>query len=620
MSLKGDNLKNNRGQLTIFIIIAIVIVGMIVVFFAFRDSLIFTQIPAEIVPVYTTFLSCLEEDTLVGINVLESQAGYIEIPDFEPGSSYMPFSSQLDFLGNPIPYWYYVSGNNIPKEQIPSKRDMEEQLGDFIEEKINNCRFDEYYEQGFEITFEEAEVEVIIEDNAVKLNMDMDLSIVKGEESVLIGKHKISVNSKLGTLYDSAKKIYNIEQETLFLENYGIDILRLYAPVDGVDLKCSPSVWNANDILEDLQEAIQENTLTLKAGSSIFADGEDKYFIKDLSVSEDVRFLNSKNWPYAFEVTPAEGNLLISQPVGNQQGLGILGFCYVPYHFVYDIKYPVLVQVFSGDEIFQFPLAVIIQGNNPREALETNAVEIELVELCNQKNTEIQVNVYDTNLNPIDADISYECFGTSCSIGETSFGSLKENFPQCVNGRILARADGFKDSKHQFSTVESGSVDVILDRVYELNVDLKLDGRNYNKNAMISFISEEGSETIIYPGQRKVKLSEGEYEIQTYVYRNSSITLPSSTTEQCIDIPQSGLGGFFGFTKEKCFNVDFPSQIISNSLSGGGKQNYFILESQLINSNTIEINADSLPVPDSIEQLQTNYILFDEKNLIISFR
>jgi len=424
----------------------------------------------------------------------------------------------------------------------------------------------------------------------------------------------------LGTLYDSAKKIYEIEQETLFLENYGVDTLRLYAPVDGVELQCSPLVWDANDILEDLQEAIQENTLTLKAGSKVFADEEDKYFIKDLDVSEDVRFLNSKNWPYTFEVTPTEGNLLISRPVGNQQGLGILGFCYVPYHFVYDVKYPVLVQVFSEDEIFQFPLAVIIQGNNPREALETNAIGAEVVELCNQKNTKVQVNVYDTNFNSVDADISYECFGTSCNIGETSLGSLKENFPQCVNGNILARAEGFKDSKYQFSTVEPGSVDIILDKVYELNVDLKLDGRNYNKNAIISFISEDGSKTIVYPGQRTVELSEGDYEIQTHVYRNSSITLPSSTTEQCIDIPQSGLGGFFGFTKEKCFNVDFPSQIISNSLSGGGKQNYFILESQLINSNTIEINADSFPVPDSIEQLQTNYILFDEKNLIISLR
>ena len=48
----------------------------------------------------------------------------------------MPFSSQLNFLGDFIPYWYYVSGNNIQKEQMPSKNDMEEQLEEFIEEKI----------------------------------------------------------------------------------------------------------------------------------------------------------------------------------------------------------------------------------------------------------------------------------------------------------------------------------------------------------------------------------------------------------------------------------------------------------------------------------------------------
>jgi rod shape-determining protein MreC len=31
---------------------------------------------------------------------------------YEASSEYMPFSSQLDFLGNPVPYWYYISGNN----------------------------------------------------------------------------------------------------------------------------------------------------------------------------------------------------------------------------------------------------------------------------------------------------------------------------------------------------------------------------------------------------------------------------------------------------------------------------------------------------------------------------
>ena len=85
----------------------------------FKDKLTGQKIPASIQPIYTTFLSCLEEDALVGVDILMSQGGYINLPVFEPGSAYMPFSSQLNFIGNPIPYWYYVSGNNIEKEQVP---------------------------------------------------------------------------------------------------------------------------------------------------------------------------------------------------------------------------------------------------------------------------------------------------------------------------------------------------------------------------------------------------------------------------------------------------------------------------------------------------------------------
>ena len=55
-------------------------------------------------------------------------------------------------------------------------------------------------------------------------------------------------------------------------------------------------------------------------------------------------------------------------------------------------------------------------------------------------------------------------------------------------------------------------------------------------------------------------------------------------------------------------------------LSGGGKENYYILESELSDSNVIEINAESLDLPKSIEELQDNYILFEEKDLEILFK
>ena len=618
-------MDNKRGQLTIFIIIAVIFIGAIILFFVFKEKIIIEEIPPALAPVYTSFLACLEEDVSTGIDFLGFQAGYIDVPEFEPGSLYMPFSNQLDFLGNPIPYWYYVSGNNIQKEQIPSKQEMEEQLAKFVEDKINLCRFDSYYDEGFEIMMGEPEATVSIEEENVKVSLNMNFEISKEEESAVVSNHDVIVNSKFGKLYGAAREIYNYEQQTLFLENYAVDTLRIYAPVDGVELSCSPKTWTADDIFGKLEEAIQSNTLALKVkgGSYSLKSKEDKYFIVDAPVDSelDVRFINSQNWPTVFDVSPSEGNILMASPVGNQPGLGIMGFCYVPYHFVYDLGYPVLIQLYYGDEIFQFPMAVVVKGNKPREALDVSAVDIELPELCRYKNTLIQVNTYDTRLNPIEADISYECFGTKCNIGRTYLTKpLEENFPQCVNGYIIASSEGFEDTKYLYSTVESGVADIILDNLYELEVNLKLDGKNYTGQAMINFVSDGSSRTVVYPEQNKINLTEGQYEIQTQIFRNSSLKIAETTKEQCVDVPQSGIGGIFGLTKEKCFDITIPEQIISNVLAGGGRENYYMLESELYNSNIIEINANSLPLPKTIEQLQDNYLLFEDNGLDINFK
>ena len=150
-----------------------------------------------------------------------------------------------------------------------------------------------------------------------------------------------------------------------------------------------------------------------------------------------------------------------------------------------------------------------------------------------------------------------------------------------------------------------------------MEIKLKLANQDYDGQATVSFVSEDDTKTIVYPDQKKINLSEGQYEVQVYVYRNASLTIGATTTRNCIDVPQSGVGGFLGFTKEKCFNIEFPSQIISNALAGGGKQNYYILESEIENSAGIEINSEKLPVPGSIEQLQNNYLLFDDQGLNI---
>jgi hypothetical protein len=612
-------MREKRGQVTIFIIIAIVIVAVVAGILILKPTLFAPQIPTSIQPVYKTFLSCIEDKTLTGIDVLESQAGYIQLPNVELGSPYMPFSSQLNFLGNPIPYWYYVSGNNIQKEQIPSKKDMETSLKNFVEDKIRECDFETYYQEGFEITQDTPTASVSIKNDNVVVDLSMNLQISKGTDSVSVKNHEVTVNSKLGALYDSAKSVYNKEKKEMFLENYGIDTIRLYAPVDGVELTCSPKIWNAYDVFTSLQDAIETNTLALNTQTPTTKEG--KYFSVDTSASEDVRFINSKTWPNSFEVLPSDGALLIANPVGNQQGLGIIGFCYVPYHFVYNVNYPVLVQVYNGDEVFQFPLAVVIKGNKPRTALNSSASAQTELELCPYKNTPTTVIVKDTNSNSLDADVSYECFGESCYIGKTSSGVLTEDFPQCVNGFVITKASGFVETKQQYSTTTSGSIEVTMDKIYNENVKLTLGGADYNGKALIYFVSDSNSQTISYPEQKKVNLSEGSYEISVYVYKDSSIKLTETTTQQCVDVPSAGIGGIFGFKDKNCFDVTIPSQIISNVLSGGGKvEDYPIAEDNLKNSNTIEINGVDLGVPTTMEKLQNNYLEFDNSELGVNFK
>ena len=249
-----------------------------------------------------------------------------------------------------------------------------------------------------------------------------------------------------------------------------------------------------------------------------------------------------------------------------------------------------------------------------------SAVETESPQLCEYKNTLAKVRTYDAHLNPVEAEISYECFSETCSIGKTKAGFLEEKFPQCANGYIVASAENFKRAKYLYSTMEEGSAEIILDRVYEKEIKLKLDGRDYNGDAIIYFSSDGSSEVAVYLQQKKVRLNEGQYEITAYIYRNSSLNLGARTQKQCFEVPKSGIGSLIGMTDEKCFDIEIPSQIVSNALAGGGKENYYILESELQNSDAVEINAQSLPTPVSLEQLQENYVLFETKNLGVLFR
>jgi hypothetical protein len=621
---------NKKGQLAIFVIIGIVIVVSIILFFVIRSQFGGgSDIPGELSPVYDFYSKCIEEEVGLALDVAGSQGGRIDVGTFQRGSDFAPFSSHLNFAGISIPYWYYVAGNGVIKEQVPSKGEIEREVEEFVESRIGNCNFQSFYDQGFEIDLEAGkDVRVNIEDTKVSVEVRSKLSVSKEEISATKGNFNIEVGSKLGKFHTLAGEVYNKQKDEAFLEEYGVDVLRLYAPVDGVEIECSPKIWKTREVADKLLAGMEGNIAALRMKGDYYklSDEKNKYFILDHEVDEAVNFLFLKDWPSKIEIVGegVQDELLIAEPVGNQEGLGVMGFCYVPYHFVYDVSFPVLIQISDGLEIFQFPVSVIIDNNLPREANLRGIVEdADESDVCSFSEGDVTVRTFDVNLNPVEADVSYRCFNEVCNLGSTKISSgdaiLNADIPICVNGQLLVKAEGYADKSEIFSSNSQSVAEVILERKYEIEVELRISGRPIrSETAVVHFAGEGGTESAIFPEDNKVNLKEGSYDVNVFVYGDSSIVIPGTRKTQCYEVARGGFLGLFGGTEEECVDIEIPAVNIDYALVGGGKINTFILESELKKGRVI-VDVSELPRPGSLEQLQYNYEVFDSLGVDLRF-
>lgn len=620
--MRFDVLKNKKGQIALYVIIAIVVVALIVLFFVFRGTLFAPAVPAELQPVFTYYEQCMQEQTRAAVDLASSQGGRVDPGAYIPGSEYAPFSSQLNFLGFPVPYWYYIAGNGVIKENVPTKNDMEEGISKYVTDNLNlRCNFDEFYDAGFVIEAGEPVVETTISDNLVSVDVSANVRVSKGESSAVKTSHSTELKTNFGKLYSTAIAIYEKEKTESFLENYSVDTLRLYAPVDGVEIGCAGKIWRTRQVVEDLKGALEANVAAIRFKGDYYslASKEESYFVVNLPVDESVNMIYSRSWPTRVEVYGADSELMTAEPVGAKEGAGALGFCYAPYHFVYDVSYPVLIQVYDDSGIFQFPVVVVIDKNFPRQGIYTNiGYETEGPDVCAFRTEEISVNLYDVNLNRVDANLSFECFDKTCALGESVDGTFTGMAPACVNGYIEAKAAGYADKRELISTNEQKVLDLIMDREYNVSVEIEVGGEPLgDRTAMVVFNGAQ-TRSVTLPDVPNAMMSEGFYNVSVYVYSNSSITIPASTRRQCSEVSTGGLGALFGQTEEKCFNIDIPATKIESGLVGGGKSEIYILPSDLA-KGTLKLKVDSLLTPNSIEQLQSNFELFDVMHVELDY-
>ncbi|MFH0936455.1 MAG: hypothetical protein V1815_02130 [Candidatus Woesearchaeota archaeon] len=648
-----------RGAVTLFVIIGILIVAGVVIVIYFRDDIanlfrreqIITTVtvPKQIEPIKNYVDSCIDEISQEAIDRISSQGGYVDLPnDDVPISLANIFSNQLQLFSRGTSrtiYWYYESGNGIQKNQIPSLDDMGKQISVYINKNLENCLNHFYLFPDFNIVYNKIDTQTEIGDNGILIDVNMPMTISKEDFIFNLDEFYVNKDSSLGKLYNIAKKIQDKENSEYFLEKKTLDFMTVYKeiPYNGIDFNCVPKTWAKTKVIEDFKSILETNIPYYKIEGTNYAVNQDHeyYVLKDTGLDNNevsVNFAYNKDWPFAIDIEPSDEILKGSSYTSESGVTGFLMslFCLNNYHFIYDIKYPVLISLSDDKGSFQFATQVVINHNQPREnRFVVDQDYTSESKICKNKLTDMTIYVlsYDVlgNMVPLrDVDISYNCFTSTCAIGKTKIENgniyLKEKFPQCMNGFVIAEKQGYIKEKVMVSSNVEQELSIILEPIYTKKIDVKLIRDNnllaigQKEKVMITFESKDRdySASVVYPDMNTISLSAGDYYVKVYtMYENENgIKIGDQSIPYCFDKPKSGVLGLIGMTEKECTETNIQGTTLDQIIAGGAEFDFTVDRNDLVNSNTLVIYSPFEKIPTTFTELNQVYknILDNSKN------
>jgi len=232
-----------KGQVTIFIIIAIILIASISLYFIFRDSLSSDEgLSPDVENVYLFVEECLEN---VGEDVIYTIG--------QGGGYYFPPALSTD---SGIAY-YSSNGENY----MPSKEQIEDEISYFTSSKLFFCvrNFVDFPE--FEITQREIKTKTEIKDEEVILDVKYPISITKGKSTTIIEDFEVEIPVRLGVVYDSV----------LGFIDEGVE--------DGICLSCLLDISETNDLFVDMFDYDEETVIFIFKDENLKLNDADFEFI-----------------------------------------------------------------------------------------------------------------------------------------------------------------------------------------------------------------------------------------------------------------------------------------------------------------------------------------------------
>lgn len=210
------NMVDKRGQITLFIIVAIVIAILVGVTLYINYSSKSPEAEPErfLTPeqqsLNTYVKGCLEEVSRNGIYTAGLNSGYINaLGDQkygEPGDGRVMEIHYYSEYGSALSYVY--DGDNV---LFREKQDIERIISNYILAEINNCLdFSMFEEQGFSVVKpSHINATTRINDDNVFVELKYPVQLLRGADVVMLEDFAVKLNIRLGTIHDKVKSFIN---------------------------------------------------------------------------------------------------------------------------------------------------------------------------------------------------------------------------------------------------------------------------------------------------------------------------------------------------------------------------------------------------------------------------
>ena len=200
--LEKDMRFSKRGQLAIFIIIALVIVVLIALFFLFRK-----QLPAVFGGAFSPneyLENCIEPEIKPAVEILAQQGSYQDPEGY----------TLLD--GKKVKYLCYTDDyyKTCSVQQPMTKQNFEKELNLMLKAKANQCMrnlIKEYEDRSYEVSSGGINSEVSVVPGMILITYNAPLSIKKGESTDTFRSFDVEMDSEMYDLLFIAQSIVEYE-------------------------------------------------------------------------------------------------------------------------------------------------------------------------------------------------------------------------------------------------------------------------------------------------------------------------------------------------------------------------------------------------------------------------